>query len=59
MKQIDVKQLVDQNMRLNFLVGVMFANMEKPQKHWRDWIIKAIEAVCYNDGPLPEMPNDK
>ena len=56
MKQIDVKQLVDQNMRLNFLVGVMYANLKQPKKEWLDWIAKCIESVCYNNGPMPEQP---
>lgn len=56
MKQIEIKQLVDQNMRLNFLIGVMWANLRNPEKKWLDWIVKAIESVCYTDGPLPEFP---
>lgn len=56
MKQIEVKQLVDQNMRLNFLVGVMYANLTRPDKKWLDWIVKAIDSVCYNNGPMPEIP---
>lgn len=56
MKEIEMKSLVDQNMRLNFLVGVMYANLKNPQNKWLDWITKAVEAVCYTNGPMPEMP---
>jgi hypothetical protein len=56
MKEVEVKELVDQNMRLCHLVGVMYANIIKPDDRWKKWIGKAIESVVYKNGPLPEMP---
>lgn len=56
MKQTEVKELVDQNMRLNFLIGVMYANLKNPEKNWLDWISKAIISVCYENESFPEFP---
>lgn len=56
MEQIEVKSLIDQNMRLNFLVGVMYANLMNQKQEWHDWILKAVESVCYNNGSMPEFP---
>lgn len=56
MKEIEVKQLVDQNMRLCHLIGVMYANIIKPDDKWKKWIGKAIESVVYKNGPLAEFP---
>lgn len=59
MKEINVQQLIDTNYRLLTLLGMgTHIIMHDAQKKDRDWWMQAIQAVVYENKPLPPMPNE-
>lgn len=56
MTEEQTQLLIDTNMRLTLLVGIMHVNLLNPKPQWIKWINEAVENVCYKDLPFPEFP---
>lgn len=66
MKELDVQQLIDMNYRVLILLGIgtkMIMDYRKLEAYHDDsadcdWWMKAIQAVVYENKPIPPLPNE-
>lgn len=64
MKEIDIQELIDMNYRVLILLGIgtkMIMDYRKLEAYHDnsedcDWWMQAIQAVVYENKPLPPMP---
>lgn len=64
MKEEEIEKLIHMNQRLNLILGYAMGFIKPPMVQIPDdevcakynWLIKAIENICYLDKPLPPLP---
>lgn len=57
MKEIDVQELINVNYRLCTLLGIA-THIIHTNSNDTDWWMKAIQAVVYENKPIPPLPNE-
>lgn len=66
MKEIDIQELINVNYRLCTLIGIgtkMIMDYRKLEAYHDnsddcDWWMKALQAVIYENKPIPPLPNE-
>lgn len=58
MKELDVNELINMNYRMATLLGIAWAfiNEMTNQPEKCKWFNSAIQAVVYENKPIPDMP---
>jgi hypothetical protein len=59
MKEIDINEIINLNIRLLLLLGIgtsIIANQQYSSSIDRDWWLLAIDEVIYKKNPIPPFP---